>query len=56
MGGRKRDSSRQHERELPHWLSIPEPNPPTPNRPLLVGAIALAVVWILCLIALAAFT
>jgi len=56
MGSRKKATPRRHEHVVPAWLSAREPNPPRPNRPLLVGAALLAVAWTICLIALATLT
>ena len=54
MSRRKKEKTRRPEPESTR--SSPVPNPPRPNRPLLLFAIVLTVLWVGALVAMAVFT
>lgn len=56
MSRRKKGKKRPLEAKPEAVQSSPEPNPPRPNRPLLLFAIVLTLVWIGALVAMAVFT
>lgn len=56
MSRRKKEKARRPESPPEPVHSAPEPDPPRPNRPLLLFAIVLTTLWIGTLVALAVLT